>query len=95
MLPNDTVLDFALLDVEKMETKAIKGLSGIIQRSPHLIIMTEWQYARNPRKNETETLEMLSFMESKGYRFYSYSGGDHWSCSVGMFTEYVRKEELL
>lgn len=52
MLPQEATLDFALLDVEKMEIKALRGMRKVIERSPRLVIMTEWQYAQNPRKNE-------------------------------------------
>ena len=52
LLPEDVILDFALLDVEKMETKALNGMRKIIERSPNLVIMTEWQYARNPKANK-------------------------------------------
>lgn len=29
-------------------------MKGIIERSPNLIIMTEWQFLRNPRRNKQE-----------------------------------------
>jgi hypothetical protein len=56
LLPENVKLDFALLDVEKMEIKAMKGMKKVIERSPNLIIMTEWQYGQNPRRNQAETL---------------------------------------
>jgi hypothetical protein len=31
-------------------------MKKIIERSPNLVIMTEWQYAQNPRRNENNTL---------------------------------------
>ena len=40
LLPEDVILNFALLDVEKMETKALNGMRKIIERSPNLVIMT-------------------------------------------------------
>ena len=52
LLPENVVLNFALLDVEKMETKALNGMRKIIERSPNLVIMTEWQFARNPKANK-------------------------------------------
>lgn len=33
------MLDFALIDVEKMEVKALIGMKDIISRSPNLIIV--------------------------------------------------------
>ena len=56
LLPEDVKLNFALLDVEKMEIKALRGMKKVIERSPNLVLMVEWQYGRNPRHNETETL---------------------------------------
>ena len=75
LLPQDVALDFALLDVEKMETKALKGMKKIIERSPNLVIMTEWQFARNPRANKEETLEVLKFLTDLGYKAYAYTPG--------------------
>jgi hypothetical protein len=39
-----------------MDIKALRGMKKIIERSPNLVLMVEWQYAANPRHNETETL---------------------------------------
>jgi hypothetical protein len=33
-----------LIDVERMEIRALRGMKKIIERSPNLVIMTEWQY---------------------------------------------------
>lgn len=68
-----------------MEVPALRGMQKIIERSPNLIIMCEWQYRQNPRKNEKETLELLNFLIEKGYKFYSYYGGSFDDCSVGQF----------
>lgn len=62
-LPEGTVLDFALLDVERLEVKVLLGMKNTIQNSPNLIIMAEWQYAGNGRSNETQTMELLDFFE--------------------------------
>jgi hypothetical protein len=56
LLPEDVKLNFALLDVEKMEIKALRGMKKIIERSPNLVLMVEWQYVQNPRRNKAETL---------------------------------------
>jgi hypothetical protein len=45
------VVNFALIDVEKMEVEALLGMKEVILRSPDLIIMLEWQYQVNPRRN--------------------------------------------
>lgn len=40
VLPPHIKLNFALIDVEKMEIKALRGMKQVIERSPDLIIMT-------------------------------------------------------
>lgn len=52
LLPPDVKIDFALLDVEKMEVKALRGMRKVIERSPNMIIMTEWKYKENEFRNE-------------------------------------------
>lgn len=44
LLPADVSLDFALIDVEKMEVKALRGMREAIERSTRLILMVNWQY---------------------------------------------------
>ena len=39
LLPPDVKLNFALIDVEKMEVKALRGMKNIIARSPDLVLM--------------------------------------------------------
>jgi hypothetical protein len=31
-------------------------MKKIIERSPNLVLMVEWQYVQNPRRNKAETL---------------------------------------
>lgn len=50
VLPKGTELDFALIDVELMEGRAILGMKEIIENSPNLIIFVEWNYPQ--LKNE-------------------------------------------
>ena len=47
--------------------------------------MTEWQYGRNPKHDREETYQFLTYMVSKGYRIYSYSGGNLYFCTIGRF----------
>jgi hypothetical protein len=51
VLPDGTIIDFALIDVEKMEVEALLGMKEIIERSPNLVMLVEWQYQANPRRN--------------------------------------------
>lgn len=40
-------------------------------------------------------MDMLTFMEERGYRFYQYTGGSARSCTLGNFVPYAKKEDLL
>lgn len=42
VLPADTILDFALIDVERLEVECLEGMRETILRSPKLILMVEW-----------------------------------------------------
>lgn len=84
------MLDFALVDVEKMEVKALRGMKGVVERSPGLVIMTEWQYGRNPRKNKEEAMELLNYMVERGYKIYSYTGGNPYNCRMGKFHQFPK-----
>lgn len=52
MLPGDILLDFALIDVERMEVGALRGMRDIIGRSDKLVMMVEWQYSNNHWRNK-------------------------------------------
>lgn len=42
MLSNDTIVDFALIDVERMEIECLEGMKETILRSPNIVITLEW-----------------------------------------------------
>ena len=42
MLDNSTVVDFALIDVERMEVECLEGMKATILRSPNIVITLEW-----------------------------------------------------
>lgn len=42
LLPSDLVLDFALIDVERLEVECLSGLMETIGRSPNLVLVVEW-----------------------------------------------------
>lgn len=98
IIASDIMLDFALIDVEKMEVKALIGMKDVISRSPTLIIVCEWQYKLNPNSSEEEAMHFLAFMKELGYKIFHYTGPlDRVSedCSVGSFMEYTKIETLL
>ena len=42
LLPADTVLNFALIDVERLETECLEGFKETIRRSPDFVLTVEW-----------------------------------------------------
>lgn len=54
LLPSDVKIDFALIDVESMEVRAMAGMKEVIKRSKdRLVIMVEWTYGSgNPNHSE-------------------------------------------
>ena len=43
VVDSNLAIDFALIDVERMEAKAIEGMMGLIRRSSEkLVMMVEW-----------------------------------------------------
>lgn len=51
VLPEDLVIDFVLMDVEKMEVEVLLGMKQLIERSKDIILLVEWQYAANSKRN--------------------------------------------
>lgn len=50
LLP-DIKVDFVLMDVEKMEVEALLGMKELIERSKDVVILLEWQYSGNSKRN--------------------------------------------
>lgn len=42
ILPKNAIIDFALLDVERLEVECLYGMKETILRSPNIIILCEW-----------------------------------------------------
>lgn len=51
VLSSEPVIDFVLIDVEKLEVEALLGMKRLIERSRDVVLMVEWQYAVNPNRN--------------------------------------------
>jgi hypothetical protein len=45
MLPKDAIINFALIDTERMELEVFNGMKQTILRSPNIIILCEWSGA--------------------------------------------------
>lgn len=95
ILPPGVVVDFALIDVEKMEVEALIGMVGVIERSPNLVMQLEWSYGSNPRREEKKTLKLLDFLEWKGYRMFRYVPDRSNTCLRGYFREISDRPKLL
>ena len=39
VISEDLIIDFALIDVERMEAKAMEGMMGLIRRSKEKLVM--------------------------------------------------------
>ena len=79
-----------------MEIQALNGMRQVIERSPNLVLMVEWQYMYNKKRDTAKTLEVLDFMTERGYTFYKYIGGrgDSANCQIGKFVQ-MTVENLL
>jgi len=77
VLPSDVVLDFVLIDVERMELDVINGMKNLILKSPNIIIFCEW--SGNYFRTSGETQKMIDvvawFVEHK-FRFFQMAGGE-------------------
>lgn len=67
LLPKNVSLNFALIDVEKMEVPALTGMKEVIARSPNLVLMVEWQ---RKLQSDHKTQQLLDFLYEKGYSVY-------------------------
>ena len=56
MLPNDTIVNFALIDTERMELEVFNGMKNTILRSPNIIILCEWSGAYFRGTGETKKM---------------------------------------
>lgn len=61
------------MDVQKMEGRAILGMKKIIERSPNLVMMIEWNYPDLTTDNERKwAKESMDYLLSLGYTVYQY-----------------------
>ena len=71
-----------------MEINALNGMKRIIDQSPNLVMMVEWQYGRTLKHNTQKTIEILNFFRDKKYKFYRYVGGNSMkTCNLGKFVD--------
>jgi hypothetical protein len=69
-------------------------MKKVIEKSTNLIILLEWQYGSNPRRNEKKTLKLLHYLSEREYKFYRYYPGKE-DCVIGTFEEITDNESLM
>lgn len=87
VLPPDTVVNFVLIDVERLEVECLSGMKATIERSPNIVIMCEWSgMSYNTRDFATKKRELLEWLSSKEFKFYQL-GGYTGACNPERFNE--------
>ena len=96
MLPPGIVLDFALIDVERMEIECLEGLSNTIARSPNFILYVEWSGVSFNTKDLTSKKEkLLDWFIQKNYKFYVFESTKGTSnCELDKVIELSREAVL-
>ena len=46
-----------------MEIQALNDMQKVIERSPNLVLMVEWQYGINKHHDEQKTRKVLNFFQ--------------------------------
>ena len=67
-------LDFALIDVERMEIQALDGMKEVITRSPDMIIVCEWTNQPvqiTPEEFNRRSKILLKWFYERKYVFYN------------------------
>lgn len=66
-------LDVAKLDIEGMEGRALRGMRGLLERSPRARLMIEWAPDMLARQGVTAA-EIVALLAGIGFRFWTISG---------------------
>lgn len=69
----DEKLDFVLMDTEKTEVAVLDGMRKILERSPSIVVLLEWEYLENPQRDEGKTRLLMRWLKEKGFKWYRYS----------------------
>jgi hypothetical protein len=88
LLPKDAVIDFALIDTERLELKVMKGLEETIERSPNMVIMCEWWARELKERGQAEgVMNLLKWLKEHNYRFYYQNNNPAGNCDDVHFIE--------
>ncbi len=88
VLPEDAVIDFALVDVERMQVEALEGMKETILKSPNIVIMCEWSgYSFNSKDIDRSKRSLLEWFKSHGFKFYHIVAGQPGICPLQKFEE--------
>lgn len=86
-------IDFALIDVEMFEVKALLGMKGILGKSPSIIVLLEWRYLGNPGREEGKARELLDWLADRHFRWFHYLP-DSEACRLGTIKP-ISPQEML
>lgn len=93
VLPADIVLDFALIDVERLEVECMEGMLETIRRSPNLVMMVEWMNISVNTNNIAERIKiLLDELTTLRYKYYILDAPPG-NCDPEKFRE-MSKEEV-
>ena len=88
IIPKDTVIDFALIDVQASEVECLEGMKETILRSPKIIIMCEWAgVSINSRDYKQKVDKLLEWFQSLKFKFYRIERKRPTDCSPLIFQE--------
>ncbi len=77
LLPETLLADFIKIDVQGWELHALKGLSGLIERSPRLQIYFEF-WPQGLRAAGTEPEELFGFLAERDFKIFHLSKEGKW-----------------
>lgn len=71
ILPSDAVIDFALIDVERLEVECLEGMKAVIRRSPGIVMMVEWSGASvNTANIDSSIDQLLDWLIAEKFTFW-------------------------
>jgi FkbM family methyltransferase len=94
VLPSGTQLDFALIDVERLEVECLEGMKKTIEQSPDLVLMVEWMNKSVNSHDITQRIQDLLewFATTLKYRFYIMASEGPSNCDPEHFQELTKEE---
>jgi hypothetical protein len=60
-------------------------MKKVIERSKDIIILLEWQYSANSKRNEAKTMRLLNWLKDRQMKAYKYIENEVDKCAIGSF----------